>query len=220
MIAGHFTIPEVLVVFDNQILRGNRTKKKSTSSLTTFYCPNFANIGTFGLTINIHWKRIIPVKEENAKVVFTRLTEKVANLKLTPGVPTIPSEKYVVVESFGCGNMPMTGTVNDWLKQNSLKPEEERQLIVNISQVENSMVVDTYEVGSAAKKLGVVSGLDMTLEACFAKVLYLASKGHNYAEISKRMGENLRGELTEHTADVGFLSYLKNVFANKKAEYR
>ena len=112
VIAGHFTIPEVLVVFDNQLLRGNRSKKRSTSSLTSFYCPNFQNIGTFGLTIKIHWKRIIPVKEEKAKVNFVKLTEKVANIKLTSGVPTIPSEKYVVIESFGCGNMPMSGILH------------------------------------------------------------------------------------------------------------
>ena len=31
-IAGHYSIPEVLIVFDNKVLRGNRTNKYSTSS--------------------------------------------------------------------------------------------------------------------------------------------------------------------------------------------
>jgi lysophospholipase len=44
-IAGHYTIPEVLVVFDNKILRGNRSTKFSTSSLDSFKSPNFFPIG-------------------------------------------------------------------------------------------------------------------------------------------------------------------------------
>lgn len=82
------------------------------------------------------------------------------------------------------------------------------------------MVVGSYEAGSHFKKLGVVSGLDMTLEAAFSKLLYLASKGLTHSEILKQIGKNLRGELTEQSTDVGFLSYLNNVFTNKKAEYR
>jgi hypothetical protein len=40
--------------------------------------------------------------------------------------------------------MPMSGVLHDWLKQNSTKSESEKQLILNISQVENSMIVDAY----------------------------------------------------------------------------
>jgi lysophospholipase len=44
-VAGHYSIPEVLVVFDNKILRGNRTTKFSTSSFEAFRSPNFYPIG-------------------------------------------------------------------------------------------------------------------------------------------------------------------------------
>lgn len=35
-IAGHYDIPEVLIVFDNLIMRGNRTTKTSASALRAF----------------------------------------------------------------------------------------------------------------------------------------------------------------------------------------
>lgn len=144
VIAGHFTIPEVLVVFDNQLLRGNRAKKRSTSALTSFSCPNFPQLGTFGLTIRIHWKRIRPLPPASAATAFLHLTSSVGNMKLTPAELTIPKEKYVVMESFGCGNMPTQGPLHEWLVKNSELPQEERQVVLNISQVENSMIVDSY----------------------------------------------------------------------------
>jgi lysophospholipase len=44
-IAGHYVIPEVLVVFDNKIFRGNRSTKFSTSSFDSFKSPNFCLLG-------------------------------------------------------------------------------------------------------------------------------------------------------------------------------
>lgn len=50
-IAGHYIIPEVLVVFDNKLLRGNRTTKVSASSFHSFKSPNFYPLATLGLKI-------------------------------------------------------------------------------------------------------------------------------------------------------------------------
>jgi L-asparaginase len=70
------------------------------------------------------------------------------------------------------------------------------------------MIADSYEAGTVAKKLGVVSGRDMTLEAAVGKLVYLASLDLGYHEVIKKIGENLRGELTEKTSEIGFLSIL------------
>jgi len=51
IIAGHYHIPEILVVFDNTIMRGNRTTKTSASSFNSYNSPNFYPIGTLGLKI-------------------------------------------------------------------------------------------------------------------------------------------------------------------------
>ena len=54
-IAGHYTIPEVLLVFDNKILRGNRSTKFTTSSFDAFKSPNYYPLGILGLTVSIQW---------------------------------------------------------------------------------------------------------------------------------------------------------------------
>lgn len=54
-VAGHYQIPQVLVLFDNTLMRGNRTTKTSASSFNSFTSPNYYPIGTLGLKITIKW---------------------------------------------------------------------------------------------------------------------------------------------------------------------
>jgi lysophospholipase len=54
-VAGHYQIPEVLLLFDNTLMRGNRTTKTSASSFSSFNSPNYYPIGTLGLKITIKW---------------------------------------------------------------------------------------------------------------------------------------------------------------------
>jgi L-asparaginase/Glu-tRNA(Gln) amidotransferase subunit D len=55
VIAGHYKIPEVLLLFDNSLMRGNRTTKTSVSSFNSFSSPNYYHIGKLGLKIEIKW---------------------------------------------------------------------------------------------------------------------------------------------------------------------
>ena len=43
-----YDIPEVVIVFGNRILRGNRSVKISSNRIDAFGSPNFRNIGGFG----------------------------------------------------------------------------------------------------------------------------------------------------------------------------
>ena len=51
--AGHFNIPEVVIVFRDKVLRGNRAKKLDCESLDCFESPNFPALATFGIDIEI-----------------------------------------------------------------------------------------------------------------------------------------------------------------------
>jgi lysophospholipase len=83
----------------------------------------------------------------------------------------------VVIESFGIGNIPTEGPFFEWVSQNSKLPEEERKVLINISQVFQSVIKNIYETGQMAFDLGMIPGSDMTCEAAISKLSYLVSKG-------------------------------------------
>jgi L-asparaginase/Glu-tRNA(Gln) amidotransferase subunit D len=70
-------------------------------------------------------------------------------MKLTPyGFNVVPKEKYLVIESFGVGNIPTEGQFYEWVKENAKKEEKDRTLIVNISQVYQSVILNLYATGN------------------------------------------------------------------------
>lgn len=98
-IAGHYHIPEVLLLFDNQIMRGNRTTKTSASSFNSFQSPNYYPIGHLGLKIEIKWELVRTCKIDKP-TKFTRLktNSNVGLMKLTPfGVPVEQKTRYLVI---------------------------------------------------------------------------------------------------------------------------
>ena len=68
IIAGHFIIPEVLIVFNDKVLRfikffqlyrGNRSRKYDGNSLQAFTSPNFEPLATLGRNFDIKWNMIL-----------------------------------------------------------------------------------------------------------------------------------------------------------------
>ena len=186
------------MVFDNKILRGNRSTKFTTSSLDAFKSPNYYPLGELGLSVSIKWEKVFPCNYD-LPTKFVKLNQDVELIKLTPyGFKTPPQGRYIVLESFGIGNVPTKGPFYEFILKNSKLPENERKVIVNISQVYQSVITNEYEAGHTAFKLGLIPGSDMTCEAAISKLSYLVSKGFStIADISDMMTKNLRGELTE-----------------------
>jgi L-asparaginase len=58
------------------------------------------------------------------------------------------------------------------------------------------VLLDKYEVGSALKKAGVVSGGDMTTEACATKLAYLFGRLADPGRVKDMLAKDLRGELS------------------------
>ena len=65
------------------------------------------------------------------------------------------------------------------------------------SQCEQANVLlGRYETGDAIAKAGAVGTGDMTLEAAYAKIIFLLSQGLGGAELSAWMGRSIAGEIT------------------------
>lgn len=55
IIAGNYIIPEVTLLFNNKLFRGNRTTKHSASNMDAFGSPNLPPLATIGM----HWTSLV-----------------------------------------------------------------------------------------------------------------------------------------------------------------
>jgi L-asparaginase len=126
--------------------------------------------------------------------------QQIAVLHLYPGISVdliesmlTKSLKALVLLSFGVGNAPqnpaMLSLFSDATKQGLV--------IINLTQcLQGSVNMGGYATGNALLDAGVVSGYDMTLEACVTKLHYLLSQNLKAETIRHLMQDNLKGELT------------------------
>lgn len=59
LIAGQYSIPEVMIYFGNKLIRGNRARKCSTNTILAFDSPNAGLLGEVGVHFKIHWERVL-----------------------------------------------------------------------------------------------------------------------------------------------------------------
>ena len=76
-----------------------------------------------------------------------------------------------------------------------------------------------YEPAMLLRQAGVIAGHDLTSEAALTKLSYLLALPLGIDEVTRKMSESLRGELTEQT-QISFehpLGYLSNNITNLTA---
>lgn len=63
-IAGTYHIPEVTLMFDSKLFRGNRTIKNDNMGLDAFESPNMRPLVQIGISIKVNWDLILPPPTE------------------------------------------------------------------------------------------------------------------------------------------------------------
>lgn len=202
LLAAHYDLPEVCLLFGDQLLRGCRSTKSSAVSFDAFESPNYGALGTIGTQIEIDTPRLRPGAAADQPVKAKSIDcHEMATFRLFPGMSTEVLKnvlqrplKALIVESYGVGNGPSTAP--SFLRE--LKSAADDGIVlVSCSQCMRGCVAQTeYETGRALQDAGLVSGRDMTLEAAITKLHFLFSNYDSVDEIKRLVTTDLSGELT------------------------
>jgi L-asparaginase len=192
-------LAEVVIVFGSWIVRGNRSTKKDEGSLETIWSPIFPELGRIRMDIEL-WD-FSPKRDHKKKPILqTGFEEKIMVFTAFPGLQSIFIEsllasniKGVIIRGFGPGNLPI---VQNSLIESIKKYSEKGIPVVIGSQTAVGLTkISLYETGIAAKKLGVISSEDMTLESTVTKLMWVLFQTDDLEKIRLLMRENIAGEI-------------------------
>lgn len=195
-------VHEVCVLFNNQLIRGNRCTKSSSDQFYAFESPNYPTLASVGIEIDFHKQNMLPYPAPDLTLeTHTKLDHNILVMRLFPGLRvevlkscfSAPGLRGIVLETFGSGNAP----TNEQFLELIQWAVDQGIVIVNVTQcLRGKVQMSRYETGRTLLRAGVISGYDMTVEAAVAKLMYLLGHFDDPEEVKKWMGTNLRGELT------------------------
>jgi L-asparaginase len=197
---GKPLIKEVCLYFEYKLYRGNRTTKINAEHFRAFISPNYPFLVESGVHLNINSQLFLPANANDSLKVHTHLDNNVAIVKIFPGIGetvlsailNIDSLKGIVLETYGAGNAP----TEDWflsLLQNAIN---RGLFIVNVTQCSiGSVSMGHYETSTTMKKLGIISGKDITTEAAITKLMYLLGQNIAQEDFKNAFETSLRGEM-------------------------
>lgn len=211
---GLHKIPEVVICFANQILRGNRATKYSSSQMQGFRSPNFPPLGTIGEHIEIRKDlcKVAPNNEEQELESINKLANDVKVIYVNPGMTPHKLKRDlstegidgVIVLTYGAGNMQSQQAYLDIIREAVIGAEGYSKPIpvLNVTQCQRGMVeMGLYEASSGLLEAGVASGLDMTFEAALGK-MYWALAQIDPSDIRNQLQLDKRGEQSHNLHDI------------------
>jgi len=193
-------IPEVIIVFGNIILRGNRSKKMNVIGYQGFNTPNYPNMGVAGEVISVEHKHIRKVPETDLQVLDAMDTNVIVvevfpgmqHSKILENILRDDTLKGVVLKSYGAGNIPTDPPFLNLFK----KFIDGGGIVVNVTSVpEGEVVMGLYETSQVLIDRGIIGGFDITPEAALCKLMVLLGNySEDLPEVRRLMQQSIAGE--------------------------
>lgn len=216
-VAAHNAIPEVTLLFNGELFRGNRSTKVSAESFSAFASPNAQPLLKMGIHIRQISATIAPTHNGDCRVANFQ-SQDIRVFPFFPGASlnTLASmvndaPDAIILQTFGAGNAPASDALNELL----YCARSQQIPVLNISHCSEGCVsMGDYAAGSGLRTAGVMGAEDMTLEAVLAKLHYVLSNRESLSPfissdslgfqqdeahlhfVASLMRISLRGELT------------------------
>lgn len=198
---GDPMIQEVVISFQDYIVRGNRSTKFTSTGFHAFKSFNYPNLGTIDLHISYNKPFLFRPQVNEPLTPMMNMDPSVLVLFLYPGITedvvkaqlNTPGIKGVVLRTFGAGNAP----TEKWFLDLITDAVNRGIIILNVTQCMNGGDEQKrYYTGDMLSQAGVISGYDMTVEAGVMKLMYLFGKGLTNDQVKQYLGVSMVGEVT------------------------
>jgi lysophospholipase len=185
-LAGHFMIPEVLVVFGHQAFRGNRTRTLESDSFDGIDSPNLPPLVKFGISIDIEWGSVMRRDPSTPTTLAPSFCTDIIIIKVTPfttfehikHILNTPKLRCCIFECYHYGEMPHSEELLELLKST----QEKREIVVIM--IPQCIKIVTEKAGlKESYKEGLIVRYDITPEAALAKMGYLLGKNYTLTQI-------------------------------------
>lgn len=194
-------IKEVCLYFEYKLYRANRTTKINAEHFQAFTSFNYPDLAESGVHLKVNNESLFKPDLKKGLKVHKQLDNNIALIKLFPGISetmirgilNVQNLKAVIIETFGAGNSTTKKWFIDVLKETISKGIH----IVNVTQCSGgSVIMGHYETSSQLKKIGVISGKDITTEAAISKLMFMLGQKITHERFKNVFETSLRGEMS------------------------